>query len=46
MTDGITGSKGEVVSDEGGSTVQVAWEPNSHGGYINDHPREVTNPAN
>jgi hypothetical protein len=45
VTDAITGTQGTVNAYEGGSTVNVSWEPNSHGGYINDHPRDQVQPA-
>lgn len=45
VTDVITGSQGVVNADEGGATVNVSWEPNVHGGYINDHPRNLVAPA-
>lgn len=45
VTDGITGSQGTVNADEGGATVNVSWDPNEHGGYISDHPRDLVAPA-
>ncbi|MHB9861928.1 hypothetical protein [Streptomyces sp. YIM S03343] len=40
-----TGTAGIVAKDDGGATVTVSWEPNEHGGYINNHPRHLVEPA-
>lgn len=45
VEDVITGAEGVVNADEGGATVNVSWDPNEHGGYINDHPRELVHPV-
>lgn len=45
VIDAITETPGIVNVDEGGSTVNVSWEPNENGGYINDHPRALVLPA-
>jgi hypothetical protein len=44
VEDMVTGSHGTVNADEGGATVNVSWDPNEHGGYIADHPREAVVP--
>lgn len=45
VTDVVTGTPGTVNADEGGATVNVSWEPNQNGGFINDHPRDLVAPA-
>ena len=45
VVDVITGTRGTVNADQGGATVNVSWEPNSHGGFINDHPRFLVQEA-
>lgn len=39
-----TGSEGTViVQDDATGKVQVSWDANEHGGYIDDHlPHEIT----
>ncbi|MFG3287312.1 hypothetical protein ACGF3G_00620 [Streptomyces sp. NPDC048179] len=44
VTDLVTGSTGIVNADNGGDTVNVSWEPNEHGGYIDDHARNLLEP--
>jgi hypothetical protein len=44
VTDLTTGAAGIVNHDDGGDAVNVSWEPNLHGGYINDHPRHLLEP--